>query len=202
MSEVLELQEKAYRIEGYYKALKKQELDLLKEIDDFKKEVDVLSRTSIVLKHLLDVMVKDEINKMADLITYGLKTIFEDQSLSFIPKIIKKNEKIHIELKTENGGIEGDFESFGGSVAVIESFLIRILCVLKKKLARLLLLDETFAAVGEDYIANTSKLISQLSHKLGIDTLLVTHNKDFINYSDNVYRVKESPDGLMIEKIK
>lgn len=202
MSEILELQRKADRIDGYYKALKKQESDFLTEISTLKKEVEILTKTSSVLKHLLDVMVKDEITKMADLITYGLKSIFEDQSLTFVPKIIKKNEKIHIELKTENNGIEGDFESFGGSVAVIESFLIRILCILKKKLARLLLLDETFAAVGEEYIANTSKLISQLSHKLGIDTLLVTHNKDFINFSDNVYRVKESPNGLLIEKIK
>ena len=197
-----DLQCQADQAEGFYKALKKQETDYLSEISLLKKEVDVLTKTSALLKHLLNIMVNDEITKMADLITYGLKTIFEDQSLTFVPKIIKKNEKMHIELKTENDGIEGDYESFGGSVAVIESFLMRILCILKKKMARLLVLDETFAAVGEEYIANTSKLVSQLSHKIGIDTLLVTHNKDFINFSDNVYRVKESPNGLQIEKIK
>lgn len=202
MIAIPELQRQADQAEGFYKALKKQETDCLSEVSLLKVEVDILTKTSALLKHLLNLMVNDEISKMSNLITYGLKTIFEDQSLTFVPKIIKKNEKMHIELKTENNGIEGDYESFGGSVAVIESFLMRILCILKKKMARLLVLDETFAAVGEEYIANTSKLVSELSHKLGIDTLLVTHNKDFINFSDNVYRVKESPNGLQIEKIK
>lgn len=197
-----EIQNRMHQIEGFYRALKKQESDLNAEITRLKEEIDTLTKTSAVIKHLLNIMVKDEIAKMADLITYGLKTIFEDQSLVFAPKIIKKNEKVHIELKTSSNGLEGEFNSFGGSVAVVESFLLRLLCMLKKKMARLMLLDETFAAIGDEYTANTSKLISQLSKKLGIDTLLLTHNKDFINYSDNVYRVKESPNGLVIEKIK
>lgn len=189
-------------IGGFYGALKKQEADLEAEVKQLKEEVEILTKASVVIKHLLNIMVKDEISKMADLITYGLKTIFEDQSLVFLPKILKKNEKIHIELKTVSNGLEGEFSSFGGSVAVIESYLLRLLCLLKKKMAKLMLLDETFAAIGDEYIANTSKLINQLSKKLGIDTLLLTHNKDFLNYADNVYRVKESPNGLIIEKIK
>jgi ABC-type iron transport system FetAB ATPase subunit len=201
-----ELQRKTDQIDGFYQALKKQEQDFINELATIKGEIDILTKTSTVLKHLLDNMVKDEISKMAGLVTYGLKTIFDDQNLTFAPKIVKKNEKIHIELKTRDGApgffIEGEFESFGGSVAVIESFLMRILCLIKKKLARLMLLDETFAAVGQDYIPNTSRLISQLSKKLGVDILLVTHQNEFQNNADNVYRVKESSNGLLMEKIK
>ena len=96
-----DLQNKVHVIDGFYQALKKQETDLVTEIAHLKSEVDILTKTSAVIKHLLDIMVKDEISKMADLITYGLKTIFEDQSLTFVPKILKKNEKIHIELPCE-----------------------------------------------------------------------------------------------------
>lgn len=197
-----EIQTRIDRIEGYREALRNQKTDLESEIKGLKDEINLLTKTSAVLKHLLDVMVKDEISKMAGLITYGLKTIFDDQDLSFLPVITKKNEKIHIELKTQNKGIEGEFGSFGGSVAVIESFLLRVLSVLKMKLARLMLLDETFAAVGSEYIPNTSKLISELSDKLGLDVLLVTHQKEFQQFAKHVYRVKESDKGLVMEKIK
>jgi len=200
--DVKDLQRHADRIEGFYKALQDQEKTLVDTIDTLKKDIERDLKVSAVLKHLLDIMVKNEVTRMAALITYGLKSIFDDQNLTFLPEIKEKGGKIHIELKTLNDGIEGDFKSFGGSVAVIESFLLRILCVLKKKLARLMILDETFSAMGEEYLSNTGKLVNELSKKIGIDVLLVTHQKEFRHNADQVYRVKESKDGLIMEKIK
>lgn len=197
-----DLQRQTDQIDGFYKAFKKQKQTLVTTIEGLKKDIDRDIKTSTVLKHLLDIMVKDEVSRMAGLITYGLKTIFDDQKLTFAPEITKKNEKIYIELKTHNNGIEGDFRAFGGSVAVIESFLMRILCLLKKNYARLMLLDETFAPVGEEYIANTAKLISELSKKIGLDVLLVTHQKEFQYNADHVYKLRESKNGLIMEKIK
>jgi hypothetical protein len=199
---VNDLQKRTYQIDGFYTAQKARKQELISEIDVIKNEIDLLTKTSAVLKHLLDIMVKDEIDKMAGLITYGLKTIFNDQDLTFVPKIIKKNEKTHVELKTLNKGVEGEFGSFGGSVAVIESLFIRLLCILKKKHARFLLLDETFAAVGEEYISNTYKLISELAKKLHLDILLVTQLRSFQDNADHVYKVKESDKGLIMEQMR
>ena len=199
-----ELQGKADKIEGYYRALKKQESDLTSEVEGLKTEISVLLKSSAVLKHLLDVMVKDEISKMAGLITYGLKTIFYDQNLKFIPEITKKNEKINIDLKTDNDGIEMEFGSFGGSVAIIEDILLRIICMIKMKLARIMLLDETLAHIGPEYIPGTGKLLAELCKKLDMDVLLVTQrhdSKEFQKYVDNMYKVDKTGKGLVIEKL-
>jgi len=198
----LELQRRVDRIDGFYKAILSRQYTLTDEIKALKDDIDELTKSSAVLKHFLDIMVKDEIQNMANLVTYGLRAVFKDQNLTFVPVITKKNEKIHIELKTQSEGVTCDFGSFGGSVAVIESFLLRIICILKKKYARLMLLDETFAAVGEEYIAGTSALISELSKKLNLDVLLVTHQKGFQIFADHVLKVKESDDGLLMENIK
>ena len=200
--DLTELRRKTDQIDGSYQVLKNQEKELNSTIDSLKKEIDTLTKVSAVFKHLLDVMVKSEIDKMSALITYGLSTVFYDQDLTFHPVISKKNDKIFIELNTLVDGVEVDYESFGGSVATIESFLLRILCIIKKKYAHLMLLDETFSAVGDIYMENTSKLVSQLSKKLGLDILLVTHEKEFQHGADNVYRVKKGRDGLEMEKIK
>lgn len=199
---IRELQQRASKISGIYSALKSQKDSLDNEVEELDQEIDLLVKTSAVLKHLLDTMVKDEIEKMAGLVTYGLRTIFDDQDLTFAPVVSKKNNRTHIELITQNGEIKGGFGSFGGSVAVIEGFLLRILCILKLKLARLLLLDETFAPVGDLYVPNTSLLISQMANKLDMDILLVTHQKEFQTHADHVYQVSESPKGLQMTKIK
>jgi len=190
------------RVEGFYDALKNQETELSDTIASLKKETERDTKVSAVLKHLLDLMVKGEINRTAGLITYGLKTIFDDQDLTFEPEVSQKGGKIHIKLKTINDGIETDFKSSGGSVSVIESFLFRILCVLKKDLARLMFLDETFSAVGDEYIPNTGKFVKELAKKIGIDILLVTHQKEFKHYADNAYKVVKLKGGLTLEKIK
>jgi DNA repair exonuclease SbcCD ATPase subunit len=197
-----DIQSRVDRLEGFYRALKNQEKSVAEEITKLKSDIDLLNKASVVIKHLLDIMVKDEINKMAGLVTYGLKAVFEDQELSFKPVISKKNERIYIELKTANKGIEGEFGSYGGSVAVIESFLLRVICMLKMKLARFILLDETFAPIGDEYIQSTSKLVGELAKKIGLDILLVTHQPEFKNYANNVYKVIDSPNGLVMEREK
>jgi DNA repair exonuclease SbcCD ATPase subunit len=202
MMTLMEIQSQVDRLDGFYQALKSQEKSLNQEISDLKKKADILIKASLVIKHLLDIMVKDEINKMAGLVTYGLQTIFEDQNLSFKPVMSKKNERIYIELRTLNNGVECEYGTYGGSVAVIESFLLRIICMLKMKLARLLLLDETFGSISAEYIQNTSKFIGELSSKLGLDVLLVTHEPEFKNYANKVYRIKDAPTGIILEREK
>jgi len=197
---ITEIQSRVDRLDGFYQALKGQEKSLNQEMVDLKKRIDILTKASLVIKHLLDIMVKDEINKMAGLVTYGLQTIFEDQELSFKPVISKKNDRIYIELRTLNKGVECEYGTYGGSVAVIESFLLRIICMLKMKLARVLLLDETFGSISAEYIQSTSKFIGELSNKLGLDVLLVTHEPEFKNYANRIYRLKDSPTGVILER--
>ena len=200
VSSVTEIQSRIDRLDGFYQALKSQERAVKQEVSDLKHKAEVLNKSSLVIKHLLDIMVKDEINKMAGLVTYGLNTIFEDQDLSFKPVISKKNDRIYIELRTSNNGIESEFGTYGGSVAVIESFLLRIICMLKMKLARVILLDETFGSISSEYIQTTSKFVSELSTKLGLDVLLVTHQPEFKNFAKRVYRIKDSPTGVLLER--
>jgi hypothetical protein len=110
--DVKELQRQIDRIDGFYTALIDQEKTLTETIKSLKTEIERDSKVSIVLKHILDIMVDKEIPKMAALISYGLKSVFEDQNLIFLPEKKEKAGKLSIEFKTLNGEVEGDFKSF------------------------------------------------------------------------------------------
>lgn len=201
-----ELQRQIDRVDGSYKSLQARRDSLDKEIQELKKNTEHLTKVSLVMKHLLDVLVRDEIKKTAGLVTYGLKSIFTDQELIFSPNICKKNDKVHIELKTTevkgDKKIEGSYRSFGGSVMVIEDFLLRIICILKKKMARLMLLDETFVPVSKEYIPNTSKLINELCDRLGMDVLLVTHQESFQEHAKHIYRAEPKDNSFFLRRLK
>lgn len=181
---------------------RKSDLDnLSKEVETIDKKSELLAKTEVVLKHLIDKLVKKDLSKMDRLVTYGLETVFPDKNLKFQSVIRESRGKIKIELQTLNRDKVVDSSS-KSSVSVIESLLLRIICILKLKKARLLLLDETFPAVDTTYIENVSKLLSELSEKLSLDILAVTHIPSLSEKTKNSYKLVSKNNSVTIEKVK
>jgi len=95
--------------------LEREQKLLEKEISDLNSEVQILDKVAELFKFLLDEMILDNVKKVENLVTYGLKVVFPDQDLKFegIPKHGKGT--IGIEFKTvKDSQIVGDvIESFG-----------------------------------------------------------------------------------------
>jgi hypothetical protein len=196
-----EVLDKLRYLEGVYSSKTEQRNDLSKKVSDLEEESSVLVKTEKVLKHLVDKLAKKDLSKMDQLVTYGLNTVFPGRDIKFETELVERGNKIKINLKTLYNGslVDADNKS---SITVVESFLLRILCIAKLKKAPLLLMDETFAAVGSEYIENISKLISELSKKLGIDILLVTHNPAFEAYSGKSFKLVSDENEVKIESSK
>lgn len=176
---VLEMAEQTrrrfYKVQGRFDADKASLVSVKEEIDNLDKSIRVRTKAQTTLSHLMDKMVTKDMKEMDRLVTYGLKTVFPDRNIEFRSALKDSGKRVTIELKTLDNGTEIDDDA-KGSVTVVESFILRVLCILKLNKPRLLLLDETFSAVDSEYINNVGTLISQLAKKLGIDVLLVTHN--------------------------
>lgn len=134
-----------------------------------------LEKVQKVLMHLMEKRSRNDLGSLDSLVTYGLKTVFPDQDVSMKSVMVDSGKKIYIDMTTYDGG-EPAARDQHGSASVIESFLLRVLCLLKTGGPRLLLLDEMFGAVETDRINNVGRLLESLAKKLKIDMLLVTHN--------------------------
>jgi len=188
-------------LEGIYNSKKDNLSKLQVEVKGLEEEQDLLTKTEKLLKFLTDKAAKNDLAKMDKLITYGLNKVFTDRDITFKSELVPYGKKLKIELKTFYKDNEVSSDTLG-SVSVVESFLLRLLCVAKLKKAKLLLLDETFAAVDSAYIFNVSTLLYELSKKMGIDILLVTHNAGFEESVDNSFRIKMINNDIQIEKLK
>jgi hypothetical protein len=180
-------------LEGAFASKKEHQAKTSAIIEGLKKDADILDKTEKVLKFLTDKLVKNDLDKMDGLITYGLKTVYSDRNFQFKSELQERGKKMWIDLQTINDGNLTD-SSAKSSVHVIESFLLRLLCIVKMKRARLLLLDETFAAVDSEYVENLYKLVLELCKKLGMDVLLVTHYQGCTELVDHSYKIVRNHD--------
>lgn len=188
-------------LQGVFKDKTDQKNDAEELVTKLREEKDILDKVEKVIKFLMDKLVQKDLTKLDALITYGLKTVYSDRDLIFKSEIMERGKKMWIDLQTIYNGQKIDQRS-KSSVHVIESFLLRLLCIIKLKRARLLLHDETFSAVDPGYIENLSLLILQLCKKLDLDVFLVTHNVGFIDYATHSYRIAKNDNNVEIIKVK
>jgi len=184
---------------GVYEAKKKIKKDAEVTIKGLIEEEGILKKVEKTLKYLVDKFAKNDLKKMDKLITYGLNTVFPDRDIRFESEIMERGQKIWVNMKTIYNGNTIDPQS-RSSVHVIESFLLRLLCVLKMNRAKFLFMDETFSAVDYGYVDNVGKLLNELSSKLSMNILLVTHSQHLAGCAEKTYTIKENPTGIKIEK--
>jgi hypothetical protein len=201
LNSAVELQQKLI---GARAALLKKHAQKNDELKDFKEQSLEIQKSKAVLDELIKKFIGFQLDRIKEYVSYGLKTVISDQDITFDCQVTTKMNKPWVDLLTVNkqGISENALEAFGGSVAQIESLILRVLAILQLKLYPILILDESLNAVSEDYLPATSILLKELTKQLGIKILLVTHNKAVLNEADRVYRAVDTRDGLKFEEIK
>lgn len=193
------LTKRADRVEAKHEMLVKQESDYESEIDEAREDIMVLAQVEELYKHLLDKYVHRYAESFSEIVTEGLQSIFYDQDLEFDVVVDQKHGKVWVDFETVQQGHRGQsLESFGGGVSSVQSLLLRLLVLLKKKLARYLILDESLGALSEEYVENAGQFIKKMCRELDVNVLLITHNKAFLEHADNSYEADLDAEGALI----
>jgi len=161
---------------------------------------------SNLLRQFLDLEVTEGIRVVEKLLTQGLSEIFFDQNLSVRIETEDSRGKIGVSVvtvsKEEGKIVEGQAEeSFGGSVTTLESLLLRIAVIFRRKMRPVLLLDETLAAVADKYVDRAAQFLSALAESLGLDILLVSHDEAFVGAAKHAYRVERRGGKAVFRKL-
>lgn len=197
----------AYRASAMRETLRSQISTVEGKITHFRNEEVLLELVANLLRRLLDLEVTEGIRSVEKLLTEGLRDIFFDQSLSVRIETEDSRGKIGVSVVTvskEDDGkiIEGQAEeAFGGSVTTLESLLLRIAVIFRRKMRPLLLLDETLAAIADKYVDRAAVFLSTLAERLGLDILLVSHDDAFVNAAKLAYRIERRGGKAVFRQI-
>ena len=171
-------------------------------------EEDVLDRVCNLFRVLIDREVVDNAQTAERLLSEGLKTIFDDLNLSVRTEVDVQRGKVSVDLytvQTQPNGVTTEAAStdaFGGSVSVVQSILLRVVVVMRRGLRPLLLLDESLAAVAEQYVPRVGLFLSELATRMGLDILVVTHNTTLVEAADKAYRIRKDTGEAIFTEVR
>lgn len=184
------------RAESLRDSAQKSVLDISALITRLEVEGEVLDRVADLFRHMIDKEVVDNAKVVESLLTEGLQAIFEDLDLSVRTEVDLQRGRVAVDLITVQKYADGEsteglsVDAFGGSVATVQSVLLRIVVVNRRGLYPILLLDESLAAVAEHYVPRVGQFLSLLAKRMGLDVLAVTHTPALVEAADTAYRIQ------------
>lgn len=169
--------------------------DLQAEVATLGEVITDLDRATALLNSLGEDRQLKAQQTIEELVTRGLQTIF-DETLSFhiVQSVKGKTANVDFLVRTTLSGSVVEtpvMESRGGGLAATVGFLLRLVVMLLGKGTRqenILILDETFAHVSAEYLGPLGEFLREVVDKTGVQIIMVTHQNEFVEYADKVYR--------------
>jgi hypothetical protein len=194
-----EVRSRALQLVGRRSAVEQRRQELTQQIAQLTADQQILLLTGQAFDQLLQLMAHDSLSAVEQLVTYGLRTTFPDLDLTFTLKVETKRNLQTLEPRLRQGRVEAPIlGAFGGGPARVVAFLLRLLVARKLSLAPVLLLDESFSFVAEQYLDNLGKLLREMADLLGITLVLVTHQPTLTLHASRVYEISSRPDGAAV----
>lgn len=165
------------------------------EITRLTGEEEVADLSATVLRTLIDEEVSLSVKAVEDLLTEGLRAVFEDQDLSVRADVDIQRGKVAVELVTIQRHSDGTVseglsrDAFGGAVTTVQSVLLRTIVIVRRRLRPVMFLDESLPAFDANYVNNMGVFLRILCEKIGMDILLVSHNPAMIEAANKAYRI-------------
>jgi len=129
---------------------------------------------------------------ISDITSLALESVFEDEAYKLIAKFTQRRNKTECDLLFEKDGEEVDpLNASGGGAVDVAAFALRIALwsMMNPKTRATIVLDEPLRFLSVDLQDKASQMIKELSEKLGIQFIIITHEDTLTQYADRVFTV-------------
>lgn len=128
---------------------------------------------------------------ISDITSLALEAVFPDP-YNLTVEFVQRRNKTECDLYFERVGERMDpLTASGGGAVDVASFALRIASwsMMRPRTRNVIILDEPLRFVSEDLQERASQMIKELSQKLGLQFIIVTHNDTLTAYADKVFEV-------------
>lgn len=163
---------------GHAKQSVSEERKILTEAESYSKAV---SEAQILVQSAAESIQNIAHQRIASVVTKCLRTVFGEE-YEFKINFVKRRSRTEAELVFVKDGMEIDpLMASGGGVVDVASMALRLSCLMlvQPPRRRLLILDEPFKYLSSRYRLIARDLLQELSYRMGIQMIIVTHMKEF-----------------------
>ena len=139
---------------------------------------------------------------ISDIASLALNSIFPDPYKLVLDFVERRNKTECDVLFERNGERIKPVEASGVGAIDIASFALRIASWSMgiPRTRPIIILDEPFKHLSSEYHQEASEMIKNICDKLGVQFIMVTHNKVFAEHADKVFTVKQNRRKISIVK--
>lgn len=124
-----------------------------------------------------------------DVVNTCINTVFPDVYNFKIEFEVKRNKTEAKLIFTKNGHEVNPMEASGGGVVDMAALGLRIAAWSISNFSDTIVIDEGFKFVSRDLQDRAATIMEEISKKLGIQIIQVSHSPDMIAHSDKVFQV-------------
>ena len=180
-------------------SLEEKKEEIQKDINDINKEADTLLELKDFLMSV-SANYRDQLcNLFTSLVTEALTSIFE-KDIRFNIKLYSYRNEPAIDVSVIEDNLEVDPQkSCGGGLNDIISFVIKIIFIYLKKSSKIIILDEPLKFLSRDYIEQSSNFIREISKRMNIQIILVSHKPDLEISCDKLINIEKNENRSIIK---
>lgn len=145
-----------------------------------------------ILKTVGAVHQQDAVTTVESLVCMALKDVFGEEAYSFKMKIEETKRSMTVDFVFLRDGKEYEpLECCGYGQVDVAAFALRIAMMRLSPDCHLVLFDEPFKNVSEEYREKTAKLVMKISEALNLQFVIATHMKEFLRYGHKCFMFKK-----------
>jgi DNA repair exonuclease SbcCD ATPase subunit len=132
--------------------------------------------------------------KISELVSLALESVFDNPYKMRLVYETKRN-KTEASILFERGGEQFfPIQASGGGAVDIAAFALRVALwsLADKKTDNVLVLDEPFRFLSRDKLERAGLMMKEISEKLGLQIVMVSHLDELIAGADKVFKVSQS----------
>jgi len=193
MMKISDIRSKADRLQGRYDQIS-QDITNLKEERVVKEESLRLHEEAKTVVQQVAIKTQEQLQyHISDITSLALEAVFpEPYKLEL--KFETRRNKTECDILFTRDGLEIDpLEASGGGVVDVAAFALRIASwsLSQNKTRPTIILDEPLKWVSEGLKESAASMLKQVSAKLGIQFIVVTHEPKLTQYADKIFEVKK-----------
>ena len=202
--DIQDIRNKVNVIKAELSVLQRQKENVVQSIKRAKK-VAIKQENALVFVREVGLQTQEQLQyHISDLTSMALDAVFGDEAYEMKVTFITRRGKVECDLSFVRNGHEIDpLESSGCGAVDIAAFSLRVAswALSNPQPKPVIILDEPFRYVSKRYRPLASQMIQQVSRRLGIQFIIVTHDEVLAQYADKIFEVSIHNDISKINEI-
>jgi len=129
---------------------------------------------------------------ISEVVTLALEAVFPRPYKFVVNFVLRRNRtEADLLLEDEAGNQVNPMDATGGGVVDVAAFALRVAIwtLSKHKLRNTLIMDEPFRFISTDLQPRAGEMLKEISKKLGIQMIIISHEEELLDAADKVFRV-------------